>query len=522
MKLLLLPRVAAALALWSTPTFLGAVVVATAEEDCPGGVYDKDTTTKLDTMGSNVTTNTLHVPGGELRYEDIGIVRDRPVSLVVTISDGDYTDIEQVWIDNGKDKNKMNGKTLGDQFAKINLQTVKKKPRSGEGNFRMCFVDKETNEPTKIEEFTWVVFDLDERGKDTPGKPVIKEKLIMDAAQAQRFELWPNQSDSEIKLSCEGGSQVLPCSQGVRTIFHSSAFGGSSDNPRDKNAVTDLQKSRSVTFTFANTDCWEFTYDHYCPVEQDGYDGPSKKKYCNKYTGGFFQFSADAEEVTNKGECLNLTSSATGSPSASPSVSPPTTSPSKTTTSLTGSPTAEPSTASPTSKASGAPTTNPTGEDQALSLCPQDITLIKQKGLTDFPINEAITFVKQDTSTVTVELNQAWTSTSSVDSIFYSFRRDKFSEVCYEAQNVGNNAVYDTIEIQCEVLSPHATLEICVADDASHGVLVPGKDNDDATIPKCCHADAAATPTTAPVVCYVVEIACATLCGSAQVAIEEV
>ena len=68
MKLRLV-QVAATLALSSPSTFLSAVVVATAEEDCPGGVYDKDTTTKIDMNGSNVTTNTLHLPGGELRYE---------------------------------------------------------------------------------------------------------------------------------------------------------------------------------------------------------------------------------------------------------------------------------------------------------------------------------------------------------------------------------------------------------------------------------------------------------------------
>jgi hypothetical protein len=65
-----------------------------------------------------------------------------------------------------------------------------------------------------------------------------------------------------------------------------------------------------------------------------------------------------------------------------------------------------------------------------------------------------------------------------------------------------HEGVYDTITIQCNVMSPYAYLEICVADDIEHGLL-SGDDN--AEVPKCCHPT---FPPETPVVCYSVEISC--------------
>ena len=189
----------------------------------------------------------------------------------------------------------MNGKKPDSTFANINLQTVLGKPKSGEGNFKFCFYDKGTEELTKVDTFRWTVFDTDERGGG------IKEKMLMDVSQAVSFQLWPDTTRSEINTICEDGSS-LPCNSGVRTIFHSSTVGSGKDNPTDPNMMTDQQKSRSVTFTFTDTDCWEFTYDHYCPSEQLDYVG--QDTVCKSYSGGNFLFSGDSSEIINEGECV--------------------------------------------------------------------------------------------------------------------------------------------------------------------------------------------------------------------------
>jgi hypothetical protein len=48
----------------------------------------EEVATKLDFFNSVLTTNTLEQPGGIIRYEDIGIVRDRKVDLVVSVAEG--------------------------------------------------------------------------------------------------------------------------------------------------------------------------------------------------------------------------------------------------------------------------------------------------------------------------------------------------------------------------------------------------------------------------------------------------
>merc|ERR1712014_477129 len=149
------------------------------------------------------------------------------------------------------------------------------------------------------------------------------------------------------------------------------------------------------------------------------------------------------------------------------------------------------------------------------NICPEDITLIKQEGVTDIPnndLNEVVRIVSQDTSAVTVKLNQAWTSSSggkatSVDRIYYSFKENSFEEVCYEESDVPDNTFYSTITIQCMVSKPFALLEICVADDSNNEVLLFPEDN--GTVPQCCHPT---FPPETPVVCYTIEIMCETQC----------
>jgi len=418
-----------------------------AEVDCLGEIIEQSSVTSLDFFNSVVRNNTLHLEGGELRYEDIGVVRDRAVDLVVTVASGDYTDTAAVWDARNRDVDLMNGKN-GD-FANINLQTVEGKPKSGEGNFKFCFRDKETDDVVKIDRFSFTVFDNDIRSGG------IEEKMLMNAVQAQSFQLWPNIEDSEVKISCEDGSSV-PCDAGVRTIFHSSTTGILSDNPTDPSNMTDQQKSRSIAFQFTDTDCFEFTYDHYCPSEQidDGGDGTS----CDGYTGGNFLFSGDSN---TDGEC----------------VLPPPPAPTE------------------------APVAPPT--------CPDDVKLILQRGITPFPEDStAVKIVSQDISTVTVKLEQAWTSTV-IDSIYYEYKEDLFDSKCYEEVSVERDVTYATITIQCNVLTPTAHLHICVADDITKEFL---QLMDDAIIPKCCHST---TPEDTPVVCYTIQINCETECVEA-------
>merc|ERR1719428_18356 len=120
---------------------------ARAQDDpCPDGVLSNATVTKLDFANSTVAVNTLHEPGGELRFDGIGVVRDVPVSLVVTDTSGLYANIAAVWAGKNPPQNSsLNGKD--GELAQINLQTVLGDPDSGKGNFQMCIVDTATDEP---------------------------------------------------------------------------------------------------------------------------------------------------------------------------------------------------------------------------------------------------------------------------------------------------------------------------------------------------------------------------------------
>jgi len=316
------------------------------------GVFIPGTITDLNLYDSIITDNTLHVAGGELRYSNIGVADNQPLDLVVTVTSGDYIDIVDEWILNEKPipNHGKNG-----NFGTINLQTAKGKPKSGEGNFQMCLVKEGTDDQVTVEQFSWSVYDLDERNTDTGDKIGIKEKLIMDATQAEVYQLM---DDTEIVLSCEDGS-ALPCTGGVRTVFHSSTAGTGSDNPSDPDDLEDLQKARSVVFTFRDTSCWQFTYDHYCPVDQPGYSGPETE--CRWYGGGNFLFAGDSPQIINEGVCI--TRAPTPAPTVTPTpapTNPPTPSPTpEPTNPPTPSPTPEP-TNPPTRSPTPAPTPEPT------------------------------------------------------------------------------------------------------------------------------------------------------------------
>ena len=402
-----------------------------------------------------------------------------PLDLRVTITGGDYTDIAQVWIDRGKgasgvgDPDELNGRKPGSKFGNINLQTVKNKPKSGEGQFRFCWVRSGTDESVEVEHFVFTTYDTDERGTDTGIG--IKEKLLMDVSQAGYYQLT---DDTELITTCEDGS-APPCAPGSRTVFTSTTRGPGSDNPTDPNNLTPVQKARSIAFTFRDTSCWDFTYDHYCPADQPGWAGSEPD--CAYYTGGNFLFAGDSDEMIRDGECI------TRAPVPTPPFEAPV------------DPTEAP--VEPT-EAPVEPTGSPTFSPPE---CPEDVFLIDTDGVTEIPIDGAVRIIDQDTSTVTVRLFNAWTSEQeAIDSIFYRYRIDTFDDRCYENQDVGGGDSYADITIRCAQMEPYARLDICVADN--DGAL---RDGDDAEVPRCCEPDL--EPDT-PVVCYKLVIWCETRC----------
>lgn len=477
-----------------------------------------DTVTEFDFFDSILTTNTLHLPDGELRYTDVGMFQNQKLDLRITVTSGDYTDIAQVWSDRGKDPEKKNGKGGDGSFGNINLQTVKGEPKSGEGNFRFCVVNEGTNDPITLEQFSWTIFDLDERGKDKGNNGVgLKEKFIMDVSQAEVYQLI---EDTEVVVSCEDGTDS-PCAPGVRTVFHSSTNGKGEDNPEDPNDLTHVQMARSVSFTFKDTSCWDITYDHYCPVDQPGYTATDDTE-CRKYNGGNFLFSGSAEQIIEEGECLTM--SPTLSPSDSPTATPTTSSTTSEPTSITTeSPTSVPTFLNSeippvpygiyTSSPSSSPTTGP-DFSPPLPYCAEDLKLLQTNGITEIELDSAIQIVKQDTNSVTVRLQQSWTSSAEdkLDHIFYQYEEGLFKSDCKEETDVPGGEVYspEDITIQCMHDKPITKMTICVA-DSDGGFLDPVHDT--ATVPKCCHPEFDSD--VVPTVCYKVLIECSSQCVDA-------
>jgi len=255
----------------------------------------KEVETNLDFFQATVTESTLHEgkADSKLVYADIGIVRDKPVNLVVTVASGDYfTSVPQM---NGKNQGE-DGSANGGMFGNINLMTKPMQPTSGEGTFEFCFRDPDTNDKVIVDSFQWSVYDIDERNHANNG---IKEKLIIDLKQVQDYQLWPNTQKSEIKLSCEaeGLDSTLPCAADDRVVFHSSTKGTGDDNPTDKDAMSVQQLERSIQFTFANTACFTFTYNHYCPPDLKGPIGGG----CSWYGSGNFLFAGEAKQLLEEG-----------------------------------------------------------------------------------------------------------------------------------------------------------------------------------------------------------------------------
>lgn len=470
-------------------------------EACDEG-RDPDLVTKLSFYNSNVTKNELHLQGGELRYANVGTFENTNLDIVVTViddeldTDADYTDIAGVWASRNKGTaDDLNGRWEDSAFARINLQTVKGKPKSGEGNFRFCIVEHNTDNEVALDEFTWTVYDTDERGKDflnTPGhkqnKGVsIKEKMLFDLTQAKQYDLG---DPTEIVLDCEDGIPPIPPATDCgtrRTVFKSTKPGRESDNPKDPDNLTPIQKKRSIAFTFENRACWEFTYDHYCPVEQPGYEGPFKGGFCNgKYTGGNFLFAGDSAELRKEGKCYT--------PSPVPATPEPTREP-------TPAPVPDTKTEPPVTRQPVQTTESPvTAPTLPPAPCPEDVTIVKTTGVTPLDLDNFIRILEQSTDTVTVRLFNSWKI--DLGSIFYNYQKGDYDEKCYEVKNVGIMQDFVDVTIHCYHLKSFATLDICVQDDTL-------LDGDNASIPQCCNA----VDDTTPVACYKVAIACDSVCA---------
>jgi len=500
---------------FSAALALSSALIAPANADEPiyeipatacDGEQLPDIITKLDLFDSNVVTNTLHQDGGELRYDNVGTYQNQRLDLMVTITGGDYIDIEQVWIDRKKgtskigDPDELNGKKPGSMFGNINLQTVNNKPKSGEGQFRFCWVKEGTDEPVEVELFSWTIYDADERGSNSG--IAIKEKMIMDISQASYYQL---DEDTEIITSCEDGS-TPPCASG-NTVFMSSTSGTGPDNPTNPNALTPQQKARSIAFTYRDTSCWDFIYDHYCPADQPDWTGSQTD--CAYYTGGNFLFAGGSDELIETGECIT----------PAPVPAPPTEAPVEPTeapvepTEAPVEPTEAP--VEPT-EAPVEPTEAPVEETKPPASsdsgsedtpdCPEDIVLLNVDGVTEIPVDGAVSIISQDTTSVTVALFNAWTSEQdAIDNIFYQYRVNDFDDQCYEQQDVNGGDNYAEITITCLQTEPYARLDICVVDN--DGALQTG---DDAEVPQCCEPDL--EPET-PVVCYQLAVWCETQCA---------
>ena len=153
----------------------------------------------------------------------------------------------------------------------------------------------------------------------------------------------------------------------------------------------------------------------------------------------------------------------------------------------------------------GSPTYSGTNEEEEM-YCPDDLTIV-QTGVTTFPTN-ALVIKNQNTTTVTVELTQAFTSSQlTIDSIYYQYQVDNFDRKCYEKDDVTGGKSLE-LTLTCTHHSQLALLEVWIADALTKNTLHVG---DNAVVPECCHPS---YPEGTPVTKYLLEIKCVTKCVS--------
>jgi len=174
----------------------------------------------------------------------------------------------------------------------------------------------------------------------------------------------------------------------------------------------------------------------------------------------------------------------------------------------------------PTGKPTNAPTDAPTGAAKARTFplplgfeeeCPNDILLLKQEGVANYPedaIRTSIHILRQEETTVTVELLQLFSH--HIDYIFYQYNVNVFNDKCYEKKNVVGGESIVELTIECTRTSQVAFLDLWIADDGSQGVAYAQQGDTNAIIPDCCYPDD--VPKGTPVTYYSFEIKCVSEC----------
>jgi len=153
--------------------------------------------------------------------------------------------------------------------------------------------------------------------------------------------------------------------------------------------------------------------------------------------------------------------------------------------------------------------------------CPEDILLLKQEGVANYPedaIRTSIHIVRQEETTVTVELLQLFSH--HMDYLFYQYNANVFNSKCYEQDNVVGGESIVEITIECTRTSQVAFLDLWLAEDgSSQGVVVDAQQQyitKNAIIPDCCYPDA--VPKGTPVTYYSFQIKCDPHCDEGELA----
>ena len=236
------------------------------------------------------------------------------------------------------------------EFGNINIIYHYGIPNSGVGEFEFCLVESGTNNPVTVTNFSFTVWDLDNRGNDRGNNGIgLKEKLAFDTSQTYNYSVFPSFEDSWVSPICEDGSTVnctdpectgvhpghISCDPGVQTVFRGTKSGGLGDNPVTVNSLTDDQRKRAVFFLFENTSCFQFTYSLYCPLEPPhdvpGLAGISdiapdpditscRATNAHPYGGANFLFAGTSEALFTEAGCP--TEAPSRYPTRAPTVSP--------------------------------------------------------------------------------------------------------------------------------------------------------------------------------------------------------
>lgn len=295
--------------LTSAVAFSRFVSVQGEGDHCEG--LGENLVTELSFETATMVSNTLHEIGGEMRFGQIGTVRNVDVDLRIVDTISSYHNIQDYWQQRQKSSS-VNGKK--GKFGQINIQNRGDTPNSGYAELRFCIVERGTNKEIAPDEFKFTVYDEDQRG-DGQGdnKYGLHERMYFDTEQAHSFQLWPNLDESEIDLWCDhldtADKSQLPyrngCPPGQKTIFHSTTHGGYGDNPQDPASLTDEQKQRSVSITFQNRACFDMAFELYCPATEFPSRYPVGSSCKNDAIGGGnFLFSGAAPEMISTAECF--------------------------------------------------------------------------------------------------------------------------------------------------------------------------------------------------------------------------